>query len=98
MANANSAIAALLRANEAELISEWVRQQEHDLSLRNNLLKAGELEQQARTFLAGLIAALEQGGGDVTVAQAWAPVRDLRPRLDVLGGIAGPLQIGCRYA
>jgi rsbT co-antagonist protein RsbR len=77
MANA-STTADLLRRHEDEILREWMRLQQQDLSLRNNLLKAGELEQQCRDFLGVLTAALESGAadGDVTLANAWAPVRE----------------------
>ncbi|HEX6095256.1 MAG TPA: STAS domain-containing protein [Thermoanaerobaculia bacterium] len=78
MANART-IADLLRHHEGEILGEWIRLQQQDLSIRNNLLKAGEVEQQCRDFLGALIAGLESGGAtaDVSTATPWAPVRDL---------------------
>jgi rsbT co-antagonist protein RsbR len=78
MANARS-IADLLRQHEDEILGEWMRLQQQNLSLRNNLLKAGELEQQCRDFLGAMLAALEPGGAaaDVITANVWAPLRDL---------------------
>lgn len=78
MANARI-IADLLRRHEAEILSEWIRFQQQDLSLRNNLLKAGELEQQCRDFLGVLVMALEGGGGstDVLNGGVWGPARDM---------------------
>ena len=75
MANATN-IADLLRRREDEIIREWMRRQQQDLSLRNNLLKAGELEQQCRDFLGALLAALEKDGDNVS-ASVWDPVRDI---------------------
>jgi rsbT co-antagonist protein RsbR len=69
-------IAALLQRHEDEIVREWVRLQQHDLSMRNNLLKAGELEQQCREFLTAFVAALQSGGSDVN-APAWSAARDL---------------------
>src|SRR5687767_4460054 len=70
-------LAGLLRANAQEIVSDWVRLQQQDLALRNNLLKAGELEQQCRDFIQLLSQALENGGGaNVNTSDAWAPVRD----------------------
>jgi len=69
-------IAALLRRHEDEIVRDWVRLQQQDLSMRNNLLKAGELEQQCREFLAAFVAALQSASGD-TNASAWSPARDL---------------------
>jgi rsbT co-antagonist protein RsbR len=78
MANART-VADLLRRHEPEILGEWIRLQQQDLSLRNNLLKAGELEQQCRDFLGVLLTALESGGSaaDVIAANAWRPARDL---------------------
>jgi rsbT co-antagonist protein RsbR len=70
-------IAAILRSNAQEVVSEWVRWQQQDLALRNNLLKAAELEQQCREFLDLLIRGLENGNANVTTSDAWAPVREL---------------------
>ncbi len=83
MANART-IAELLRRHEDQILSEWIRLQQQDLSLRNNLLKAGELEQQCRDFLGAMLTAFESGGttADVITATIWAPVRD------VISGIA----------
>jgi rsbT co-antagonist protein RsbR len=73
-----NALAEVLRRNHEEVLRDWVRQQQQDLSLRDNLLKSGELEQQCRDFLNALIAALQNGGSsDVYTSDAWASVRDL---------------------
>ena len=78
MANART-IADLLRAQESAILTEWMRLQQHDLSLRNNLLKPGELEQQCREFLSAMLAALESGGAgaDVATSAVWAPLREM---------------------
>ncbi|HEX8409648.1 MAG TPA: STAS domain-containing protein [Thermoanaerobaculia bacterium] len=68
--------AALLQRHEDEIVREWVRLQQHDLSMRNNLLKVGELEQQCREFLAAFVLALQSGGTDIN-APAWSGARDL---------------------
>ncbi|MGZ5431722.1 MAG: STAS domain-containing protein [Thermoanaerobaculia bacterium] len=83
MANAPT-IADLLGRHQDDILAEWMRIQQQDLTLRNNLLKAGELEHQCRDFLGAMIAALEGGaaGADPTTSNAWAPVRDM------LAGIA----------
>ena len=78
MADAQN-LADLLRRHEGEILAEWLKLQQQNLSLRNNLLKAGELEQQSREFLGALIAALESGGAgsDVATSNAWASVREV---------------------
>lgn len=78
-----ASLADILRRNMNDVLAQWVKRQEQDLSLRNNLLKAGELEQQSREFLQALVRALDTGGGtDVVTAEAWASVRD------IVGGIS----------
>jgi rsbT co-antagonist protein RsbR len=69
--------AELLRRNEEKIVSEWVRLQQNDLSLRNNLLKPGELEQQCRDFFGLFVTAVESGGeADVIASQQWGAVRE----------------------
>ena len=71
-------LAGVLREHSDEIAREWVRLQQQDMTLRNNLLRAGELEQQCREFLAALVNALQDGGGaDVLRSETWAPVREL---------------------
>jgi rsbT co-antagonist protein RsbR len=73
----------LLRGHLDEVQSSWVKRQKEDLSLRNNLLKPGELEQQSRDFLNALVRAIETAGGaDIPTSEAWGTVRD------ILSGIA----------
>jgi rsbT co-antagonist protein RsbR len=73
-----TALADVLRRNSDELVQEWVRLQQNDLTLRNNLLRGGELEQQCREFLTAFANALQSGSGsDVVRSEAWAPVREL---------------------
>jgi rsbT co-antagonist protein RsbR len=71
------ALPELLRRNEDQIVREWVQLQQQDLTLRNNLLKPGELEHHCRDVLTALVPALASGTTDVTNAQAWAGVRDL---------------------
>ncbi|HEX8619660.1 MAG TPA: STAS domain-containing protein [Thermoanaerobaculia bacterium] len=71
-------LAGLLREHTDEVARQWVALQQNDLTLRNNLLRAGELEQQCREFLEAFVNALQNGGGlDVLRSDVWAPVRDL---------------------
>jgi rsbT co-antagonist protein RsbR len=73
-----SKTAELLRRHEDELLAAWVRLQEQNLSLRNNLLKSGELEEQCRAFLRALLSTMAtSGSADVTSSQTWAGVREL---------------------
>jgi rsbT co-antagonist protein RsbR len=71
-------LGTLLRKHLDEVLASWLRRQQEDLSLRNNLLKVGELEQQSRDFLNALVRAIESGAdADVTTSGAWSGVRDL---------------------
>ena len=71
-------LAGALRSRRDEAAREWLRLQQEDLTLRNNLLRAGELEQQVHEFLDAFLHALQTGGGmDVVRSDVWAPVRDL---------------------
>ena len=71
-------LAQLLTQHRQEVLSAWLQMQQHDLSIRNNLLKAGELDQQSREFLDALIEAMKAGDAtDVMRSEKWAAVRDL---------------------
>jgi rsbT co-antagonist protein RsbR len=69
-------LAEVLNRHGDEIRREWIRRQQADLSLRNNLLKAGELEQQSGEFLRAFSAALASGDTDVLHSPVWAPVRE----------------------
>jgi rsbT co-antagonist protein RsbR len=73
-------LASALTKHGDEIVDQWVRLQQQDLSIRNNLLKPGELDQQCRDFLRVFVPALEAaraGGGDVNRDETWAAVREL---------------------
>ena len=71
------AIADTLQKNSKAILSEWIGLQQKDLAVRNNLLKPGELEQQATDFLTALTAASASGEGrDFLTSEAWSAVRD----------------------
>ncbi|HEY0142778.1 MAG TPA: STAS domain-containing protein [Thermoanaerobaculia bacterium] len=75
-------LADVIRQEESEIVTAWVQSQEHDLSMRNNLLKQGELQQQAGEFLRALIAALQSGAdADFNVSEAWSQVREVLARI-----------------
>jgi rsbT co-antagonist protein RsbR len=70
-------LAALLRKQNAEITEEWSQLLQRNLLLRNNLLKPGELDQQAREFMSVLVTALEKApSDDLMQSQDWSPVRD----------------------
>ena len=71
-------IAEILRRHNDEILTGWVRFQQEDLALRNNLLKVGELDQQSRDFISAFLHALESGAPlESTRSEAWGAVRDL---------------------
>ncbi len=76
-----SRLPELLRRQEAEILSDWMRQQMAATSQRLNAVRDDEIHQQARTFLAAFRHALDRGAsGDITEA-SWAGVRDLLAEL-----------------
>ncbi|GAC1397916.1 MAG: STAS domain-containing protein [Thermoanaerobaculia bacterium] len=67
----------VVRGNQKQITDQWVALLRRDLSIRSNLLKPGELEQQAVDFLTALSAALERGANaDFLTSEAWEPVRE----------------------
>ena len=69
-------LADLVRTHEDEILREWLRSQQQDLSLRNNLLRGGELEQQARDFLRILATAAQNGGAEFATSENWSAARE----------------------
>jgi rsbT co-antagonist protein RsbR len=72
-------ITELIKKREAEILQDWLQRQLGAMTIRTDLLKKSELEEQARTFLSGLTTALQRGQvGDVGDIRgpAWGPVRE----------------------
>ncbi|HKO56316.1 MAG TPA: STAS domain-containing protein [Thermoanaerobaculia bacterium] len=70
-------LAEIVREGGRELLGDWLRLQEHDLAVRTNLLRQGELEEQSRGFLSALSGALAAGGtSDFLTSDAWSGVRE----------------------
>jgi rsbT co-antagonist protein RsbR len=78
MADSKSSLAyEILKKQGSEVQGQWVKLQEQDLSIRNNLLKPRELEQQTQEFMAVLGPALAAAPtADPISSEAWGPVRD----------------------
>jgi rsbT co-antagonist protein RsbR len=78
MADSKSAVTSeILKKQGPEIRAQWAKSQEQDLSLRNNLLKPRELEQQTEEFLAVMGPALSSApAADPLTSEAWAPVRE----------------------
>jgi len=74
-------LARALHGESSAILQAWTSQQEHDLSLRNNLLKPGELQKQSQQLLDALSQALKDGpADDFSTSTTWEPVRDLLSR------------------
>ena len=74
---ATSRIPDILRHNEAEILSEWLRQQQAGAAgSRGNVIREPELREQSRTFLAALRDALRDGNISDPNGVAWLPVRE----------------------
>jgi rsbT co-antagonist protein RsbR len=70
-----------LRGDAGAILNSWTAQQERDLSLRNNLLKPGELKSQSQELLDALSSALTHGSAEnFANGASWEPVRDLLGR------------------
>ena len=72
----------IVRKHEADLLSDWIREQTGADNRRDDLIKEGELREQAREFLglfrdAAAEASRDGGGWTDVGSPAWAPVRDL---------------------
>jgi rsbT co-antagonist protein RsbR len=89
-AERESRIPEILRKHESDLLADWVRQQQESIGRRRDLISDRELEAQSREFL-GLLRATAQdgGGGDVTRAPEWGPVRDMLGGLSRSRGLQG---------
>lgn len=70
----------LVRANQQELLDQWVALQLQGVATRRDLINETELRRQSHDFLAAFAQALTTAGGDPH-SSAWAPVRDLLGRL-----------------
>ncbi|HTK91966.1 MAG TPA: STAS domain-containing protein [Verrucomicrobiae bacterium] len=72
-------ITELIKKREAEILQDWLQRQLGAMTIRTDLMKKSELEEQARTFLSGLTTALQRSEvGDVGDIRgpAWGPVRE----------------------
>ena len=75
--NPGARITEMIRKHEAEILQDWLQRQLGAVTVRSDLIKKGELEEQSRAFLAGLTSAMQRGEvGDIR-GPAWGPVREL---------------------
>jgi rsbT co-antagonist protein RsbR len=83
-------IPEILRKHEAEILSDWMRQQQESISRRRDLISDQELQVQSREFLRLLQTATQNGDfADVERGAGWAPVRDMLGGISRTRGIQG---------
>jgi rsbT co-antagonist protein RsbR len=70
-------IADLIEKNEANVLTEWVRDQLTNVSLRTNLLRESDLRQQSEELLGMILRALRESGFEDTGGPGWQGVREL---------------------
>ena len=89
-ADAPSRLPDILRRHEAEILAEWLGQQQSGLGRRRDLLSDRDLESQSREFLGLLRDAARDGqSADVTRAAEWGKVRDLLTGISRSRGLQG---------
>jgi rsbT co-antagonist protein RsbR len=89
-AERSTRIPEIIRKHEAEILSDWMRQQHESISRRRDLISDQELQAQAREFLNLLLAAVQAGGyTDVQRGSEWTAVRDMLGGISRTRGIQG---------
>ena len=88
--DAPSKLPEILRRHQAEILTEWLRQQQESLGRRRDLLSDRDLEGQSREFL-GLLRDViqDEGPGEMTRDPRWAKVRDLLAGISRSRGLQG---------
>ena len=69
-------IAQLIKANEQQILEQWLSLQQSATTLRADLLKERELREQSREFLQQFAAAMSAETENIE-APAWKPVKDI---------------------
>jgi len=71
-------ILSVIGWDESQLLSEWIAHQLAATTMRRDLLKDDELQEQSRRFLGALRAVLQNGGAEQDItAPAWGETRAL---------------------
>jgi rsbT co-antagonist protein RsbR len=73
---AGQVLAQVLAKFQAELLAEWIQTQLTADTVRSDLMKASELREQSREFLALVQEAVRAGEIRSTTGAAWTPVRE----------------------
>jgi rsbT co-antagonist protein RsbR len=80
----------IVRKHEADILADWVRQQQDSISRRRDLISDQELQAQSREFLNLLRTAMQEGGfAEVQRGGEWAAVRDMLGGISRTRGIQG---------
>jgi rsbT co-antagonist protein RsbR len=75
-------IPEIVKANESEILRNWMSLQLQSMAARRDLVSESELERQSREFLSALVEAVNHGSSLVDLSAAsWAPMRELLTRL-----------------
>src|SRR5262245_25852999 len=69
-------LAPLLRANESEVLTEWISLQLKSIATRRDLINEPELQRQSRDFISAFIKAVGDRGADISGPE-YTPVREL---------------------
>jgi rsbT co-antagonist protein RsbR len=89
-ADTPSKLPDILRRQEAEILGDWLRQQQESVGRRRDLISDRDLESQSREFLGLLRDAVQDGrGADVTRAPEWSRVRDMLAGISRSRGLQG---------
>jgi rsbT co-antagonist protein RsbR len=73
--NSSSRLSEILRRNESDILSDWVRQQVASGAARGNT-RESEAREQSRSLLSAIREAMETGSVSDVNGPAWTPVRD----------------------
>jgi rsbT co-antagonist protein RsbR len=83
-----SRIAGIIKSNEKEILSDWMKEQLAAVTLRGDLLKETDLREQSRAFLSALQGAAQKGVDNID-GPAWADVKQMLNELSRTRALAG---------
>ncbi len=84
-----SRLPEIIKKSEQELLEDWTGEQLKTGGRQKLLMREGELRDQCKEFLSGLIKALQDSADADTDAPAFAPVRDLVASISRSRGVQG---------
>src|SRR5579862_5801867 len=85
---ANNSIAAILKSQENDLLTDWIREQHASGTARPELISDADLRQECREFLALLQSAAQSGGPDSS-GPDWARLREMLVTLSASRAVQG---------